>query len=112
MLYKILKSKIYPLLVTAKDLYYEGSLGLDKEIVKKAGLFGNESVLVINLSNGERFETYIIPVDEKGACVLNGGAARKGEIGDKLIVLSFVYTENPTQISPLILKVDEKNRIL
>ncbi len=111
MFYKILKSKIHHLKVTGKNLYYDGSLGLSTEIMEKASLFPGESVLVINLSNGERFETYIIPCEEKGVCILNGGAARKGEIGDRLIVLSFLYTENPKEVSPVIIKVDEENRV-
>ncbi|MEO0081288.1 MAG: aspartate 1-decarboxylase [candidate division WOR-3 bacterium] len=83
------KSKIQRLVVTDKNLRYEGSLELDRDLLKAADILPGEIVQVVNLNNGNRFETYVIPAPAgSGACVLNGGAARLGEAGDELIVMS------------------------
>ncbi|MGB9762336.1 MAG: aspartate 1-decarboxylase [Caldimicrobium sp.] len=87
---KFLKAKIHKASVTNKNLYYEGSLTLDSEIMEKAGLLPYEVVWVYNLNNGARFETYLIP-GEKGEVILNGASARLGEIGDNLIIVSYAW---------------------
>jgi len=76
--------------VTDKNLNYEGSITIDEEIMERAGLIPYERVEVYNINNGERFSTYVIP-GNRGTkeCILNGATARKGEIGDLLIVVSF-----------------------
>lgn len=113
MLSKVLKSKIYPLKVTQKNLHYEeGSIGLSKKLLREASISAYELVLVINMCNGERFETYVIPIEKDGVCVLYGGAARKGEIGDKLLVFSFLYISPEEKVTPKIVKVDESNILL
>lgn len=81
------KSKIYGLEVTYKGIGYEGSIALPEKVIKAADILPGEFVLVINENNGARFETYTIK-GNPGECGLLGGAARLGEIGDKLIVLS------------------------
>ena len=91
---KFLKSKLQGLTVTAKNLYYTGSIKLDKNFLDLANIQPYEIVLVINLSNGERFETYVIPAKKGSKIVaLQGGAARLGELGDQLIIMSFWYKE-------------------
>lgn len=92
MLRKFLRAKIHQATVTDKNLNYEGSLTLDKEIMEKAGLLPFESIWIYNLNNGARFETYLIE-GEKGQVILNGAAARLGEIGDKLILVSYAWVE-------------------
>lgn len=89
----VLKSKIHRIKVTDKNLYYEGSIGIDKELLKEVDIFPGEIVQVINLNTGARFETY---VDEspKGVCSLQGGAARLGEVGDELIILSYCIMDS------------------
>ena len=90
MLIQLCKSKIKNAIVTEKSIHYEGSIAISEEIVERANLHPGEKVLVINVNNAERFETYVI-IGEKGKSIigLNGGAARKGEIGDELIILCF-----------------------
>ncbi len=110
---KFLKSKLQGLVVTEKNLHYSGSIKLDSEFIEKGKLQPYESVLVINLSNGERFETYVIPAKKGTKTVgLQGGTARLGEVGDKLIIMSFVYiSENEKIPPPTVLLFDEKNNI-
>ncbi|MEX2689606.1 MAG: aspartate 1-decarboxylase [Candidatus Njordarchaeum guaymaensis] len=113
MLRKFLNVKLHGLVVTGKDINYQGSLTIDENIMKQAGLKPYESVLVVNINNGSRFETYLIPGD-KSQVILNGGAARLGEIGDKLIVLAFIYlNENELpSFKPKIILFNEKNEIV
>jgi aspartate 1-decarboxylase len=94
MLIEVCKSKIKEAFVTQKDLQYDGSLTISEDIVEKAGLAPGEKVLIINVNNGERMETYVILGERgKGIIGLNGGAARKGEIGDELIILAFAMID-------------------
>ncbi len=92
MLYKLLKSKLHWVRVTSKDLNYEGSIVIDSEMMEEAGILPYESVLVINVETGARFETYAIP-GSKGEVKLNGGTARLAEVGDRLIVMAFAWVE-------------------
>ncbi len=86
----MLKSKIHRATVTGADLNYEGSLTLDKDFMELADLRPFEQVKVYNISNGERFDTYVIEGrrGSKEVC-LNGAAARKGSVGDLIIVASY-----------------------
>ncbi len=94
MLRSILKSKIHRIRVTDKNLHYEGSLTIDEEILKKADLLEGEMVYVVNVTNGNRWETYVMRGKKgSGECVLNGGTARLGEIGDELIIISFALID-------------------
>lgn len=95
MFIEVLKSKIYNIKVTEVDSEcYEGSLALDRNLIEEANLRVFEKVLVVNLENGERFETYVIDGGKGGRKVaLKGAAARKGLVGDRLIVMSFQYIE-------------------
>jgi len=90
---KFLKAKIHRAMVTDKNLRYEGSLTLDAELMEKAGLLPYEAVWIYNLNNGARFETYLIP-GGKGEVILNGGAARLGEVGDELIIVAYAWLED------------------
>ena len=90
MFIKLLKSKIHLATITDKKLFYEGSLTLDKKIMEKANLKPFEAVWIYNVNNGKRFETYLIEGD-KGEVILNGAAARLGEIGDKIIIVSYAW---------------------
>ncbi len=91
---KVLKSKLQGLTVTEKNLYYTGSIKLDRNFLELANIQPYEVVLVINLNNGERFETYVIPAKKGSKTVaLQGGTARLGEIGDPLIIMSFLYKD-------------------
>ena len=89
---EVLKSKIHKAVVTQADLNYEGSLGIDQDIMDKVGLLPYEKILVSNLNNGQRLETYVIP-SERGSrsFLLNGSAARLGGVGDRIIIMNFAY---------------------
>lgn len=97
----VLKSKIAYATLTNKDLYYVGSITIDEDIMDAAGIIENEKVQIVNLNNGERIETYVIK-GERGSEVfaLNGAAARRGEIGDELFILSYA------QIDPKVEKLE------
>lgn len=109
---KFLKSKLQGLVVTGKNLKYSGSIKLDVDFMEKAGIKPYEVVLVVNLSNGERFETYVIK-GERGSRVvsLQGGAARLGEVGDELIIMSFGYFSEGEKVSPITLLYDNSNKL-
>jgi aspartate 1-decarboxylase len=114
MFVELCKSKIGNAFVTEKSLHYEGSISISEDIAEKALLYPDEKVLVINVNNGERFETYVIIGERgKGIIGLNGGAARKGEIGDELIVLSFaMYDEEEAKKQKmLVLRLKEGNTL-
>jgi len=112
MLRTILKSKISGLRVTEAELFYEGSIAIDKEILKKADILAGEKVEVLNLNNGSRSETYVI-YGEKEQVSLNGPLARSGFVGDELIILAYYLADDREieEIKPKIIRVDEKNRI-
>ncbi|MEO0021142.1 MAG: aspartate 1-decarboxylase [candidate division WOR-3 bacterium] len=112
---KLLKSKIQGLRITGKELYYEGSLQVDAALLEAAGIVPGEMVQVVNINNGERFETYVIPAGAgSGVCCLKGAAARLGEVGDQVIVMSMAYVEESELSRHRIVrvKVDENNRII
>jgi len=86
----LLRSKIHRIRVTEACLDYVGSLTVDADIMDAVGLFKNEKILCADVENGNRFETYVIP-GARGSkvCCLNGAAAHKGKVGDRLIVMAF-----------------------
>jgi aspartate 1-decarboxylase len=90
MLITVLQSKLAYVKVTQAELFYEGSITIDSEWMDSLGLVTNQQVHVVNVNNGKRFVTYVIPgkPGSKTIC-LNGPAARNGEIGDQIIVLSY-----------------------
>ena len=112
MFIKLLKSKIHMATITDKNLFYEGSLTLDRELIKKAGLKPFEAVWVYNVNNGKRFETYLIEGKE-GEVVLNGAAARMGEVGDKIIIVSYAWVseEKLKNFQTTLVYLTEKNKI-
>jgi len=104
-----LKSKIHMAKVTSKRLDYEGSITIDENLARKAGLLPDEKVLVADATNGNRFETYVI-YGEKGELCVNGAAAHLVEVGDRVIIMSFrcgILHRNPR-----IVRVDEENNII
>ncbi|MBR0198053.1 MAG: aspartate 1-decarboxylase [Kiritimatiellae bacterium] len=96
MILTLLKGKLHRIKVTQACLDYEGSLTLDPDDMEAAGIVEFEKILVANVENGNRFETYAI-CGKRGShvCCLNGAAAHKGSIGDRLIVMAFAqFTES------------------
>ena len=86
----VLKSKIHRAIITEANLNYVGSLTLDEDLMEAANLIENEKVQIVNVNNGERIETYLIKGKRgSGVCCLNGPAARRGAVGDVVIVISY-----------------------
>ena len=89
-LVEVLKSKLHRAEITGANVDYEGSLGISIDLMEAVGMLPYEKILCANQANGARFETYAIPApDGRGDIVLNGAAARLGEVGDLLTILSF-----------------------
>lgn len=115
MLRQMCKSKIHRATITEADLNYEGSLTLDPELMEAADLLAGEWVQVVNVNNGARFETYVIEGERgSGTACLNGAAARLGEVGDKVIIMSWgQFTQEETQgLVPRVVRVDDSNHIV
>ena len=90
MLTTLLKSKLLRAEVTDRALHYEGSLAIDRALMEQVGLVPYEKILVANIANGERFETYAIEAPKGSHTIsLNGAAAHKGELGDLLVIMAF-----------------------
>ena len=90
----LLKSKLLRAEVTDRALHYEGSLAIDSALMKQVGLVPYEKILVANIANGERLETYAIEAPKGSHTIsLNGAAAHKGQVGDLLVIMSFAQIE-------------------
>ena len=91
---EVLKSKIHRVKLTQTELHYVGSITIDEALMEAANMIENEKVQVVNVNNGERLETYIIKGERNsGVICLNGPAARKGFVGDHLIIISYALME-------------------
>jgi aspartate 1-decarboxylase len=110
----MLKSKIHRATITDADLNYEGSLTIDKELLNAVDLHPYERVMVYNINNGERFDTYAIEGQPgSGVIGLNGAAARKGLIGDQIIIVSYAFfsEEELNNYRPKIVLLNKSNKI-
>ena len=111
---QMLRAKIHRATVTDANLEYEGSLTVDEDLLDAAGILPFEHVMISNLNNGERFNTYAMAGKRgSGEMVLNGPTARKAVVGDKIILFCYEYysEEEAKRHRPRIIQVDEKNRI-
>jgi aspartate 1-decarboxylase len=115
MTFDMLYSKIHRATVTDANLNYIGSITIDEDLLDASALRVGQKVEIVNINNGERFSTYIIKGKRglKEMC-LNGAAARKVEIGDKIIVIAYAsYTDDELKsYTPIVVHVDEQNNIL
>jgi aspartate 1-decarboxylase len=110
----MLKSKIHRATVTEANLNYEGSITVDGALMDAAELHPFEQVMVSNLNNGERLVTYVIPGKKgSGVICLNGPTARKGVVGDIVILFSYAHYDEKEmeKFEPIIVAVDKKNQI-
>ena len=116
MFIEICKSKIHRVTVTGADLQYIGSITIDEELMDAANLIENEKVQIVNINNGERFETYVIRGKRKsGNIILNGPAARKVVVGDVIIIVSYAtidFEEAKTFVPSIIFPDTETNRLV
>ncbi|MDR0205946.1 MAG: aspartate 1-decarboxylase [Bacteroidales bacterium] len=111
---EILKSKIHQVTVTDANLHYMGSITIDEILMEEANLIENEKVHVLNLNNGERFETYVIKGKKNsGIICLNGPAARKVIVGDPIVVISYAIMdfEEAKTFKPHIIFPDKTNKL-
>jgi aspartate 1-decarboxylase len=109
MLITVLKSKIAYGTITKKDLFYVGSITIDEDIMRQANIRENEKVQVVNLNNGERLETYAIK-GKAGSKIfsLNGAAARKAEIGDKIFIISYAQINHEATLEPIVIDLEHE----
>lgn len=109
---EVLKSKLHRATVTDANLNYEGSITIDAELLKAAQMHAWEKVDVLNVNNGARFSTYIMP-GKKGEICLNGAAARMVAPGDKVIIVTYTYIQeqDAENWQPKIILLDDKNNI-
>ena len=108
------KAKIHRVKVTEAELYYEGSITIDQELLNASGILPYEKVQIVNVNNGARFETYTIPGKRKsGVICLNGPAARMGSVGDEIIIISYAEFEDKEALGyePTVVLVDSRNMI-
>jgi len=95
MLIEMLKAKIHRVTVTQAELNYVGSITIDQDLLDAAGIRVHEKVAIVDVNNGERFETYTIAGERgSGTICLNGAAARKVQVGDIIIIISYCYLTN------------------
>lgn len=108
---QVLLAKIHRATVTEADVNYVGSITIDQDLMDKVGMLPGELVHVWNGTNGERLETYTI-AGERGSRIIqmNGPAALRCRVGDKIVIASFLLTDEPEAIQPKVALVDDENR--
>jgi aspartate 1-decarboxylase len=111
---EILKSKIHRVRISQADLNYVGSVTIDEDLMDAADLIENEKVQIVNINNGERLETYVIKgIRGSGMVCLNGPAARKAQVGDIIIIITYAMVEKnkAKDYKPIILFPNSNNRL-
>ncbi|MCU0430311.1 MAG: aspartate 1-decarboxylase [Cytophagaceae bacterium] len=112
---QILKSKIHRVKVTQAELHYVGSITIDEALMEASNIIENEKVQIVNINNGERFETYVIKgARNSGTICLNGPAARKVQVGDIVIVIAYATMdfEEAKTWKPTLIFPNENNQIV
>mgnify|MGYP001157461004 CR=1 FL=1 len=110
----MLRAKLHRATVTEADLHYEGSCGIDEDLLDAADMREYEQIDLYNVQNGERFSTYIIKAPRgSGAISLNGAAARKAHVGDLLIICTYapMTDDEAGRWKPRLVLLDERNRV-
>lgn len=114
MMVQVHKAKIHRATVTQADLNYMGSITIDEKLLEATGIIENERVQVVNITNGERLETYVIKGERgSGEICLNGAAARKVAVGDLVIIISYAFMdyEEAKNLKPKMVIPDANNQI-
>ena len=112
---EVLKSKIHRVKITQAELHYVGSITIDEDLMDAADLIENEKVQIVNINNGERLETYVIKGKRgTGEICLNGPAARKAQVGDIVIIISYcsLETKEAKSHEPIVIFPDENNKVI
>ena len=110
----VLKSKVHRAVITEANLNYVGSLTLDEDLMDAANMIENEKVQIVNVNNGERLETYLIKGKRgSGTVCLNGPAARKGAVGDVVVIISYATMdfEEAKKFKPAVVFPKEENKL-
>ena len=111
---EILKSKIHRVKITQAELHYVGSITIDEALMEAADIVANEKVQVVNINNGERLETYVIKGERNsGEVCLNGPAARKAQVGDIVIIITYASIEKTDAAShvPILVFPNDNNQL-
>ena len=111
----MMKGKIHRATVTQADLHYEGSISIDRDLLDLSGILPNEQVDILNITNGERFTTYAITAPRGSKTFgLNGAAARRVQLGDKIIIITYAQMEAEVAKSfePKVVLLDENNEVV
>ena len=114
MMIEVMKSKLHCVTVTEANLHYMGSITIDEDLMDAANMIAGEKVQVLDNNNGERFETYIIKGERGSGCIcLNGAAARRVQVGDVVIVISYALMdfEEAKQFKPKVVFPKEGNQL-
>tara|TARA_R110002020_G_scaffold75781_1_gene192554 strand:+ start:1279 stop:1626 length:348 start_codon:yes stop_codon:yes gene_type:complete len=112
---QVLKSKIHRVKITQAELHYVGSITIDEDLMDAANLIENEKVQIVNVNNGERLETYVITGERgSGQVCLNGPAARKAQVGDIVIIISYagMELEEAKKFKPVLIFPDDQNKLI
>lgn len=112
---QLLKSKIHRVKITQAELHYVGSITIDEDLMEASNIIENEKVQIVNVNNGERLETYVIKGERgRGQVCLNGPAARKAQVGDVVIIISYASMdfEEAKSYKPVVIFPDENNRLI
>jgi len=115
MLLTMMKAKIHRAVVTQADLHYEGSISIDQDLLDQANILPNEQVDILNINNGERFTTYAISAPRGSKTFgLNGAAARRVQVGDKVIIITYAQMEAEAAktYEPTVVLMDDNNDVL
>jgi len=115
MFIEVVKSKIHRVKITEAELHYVGSITIDESLMEAANIIENEKVQVVNINNGERIETYVIKGERGGGGIcLNGPAARKGHVGDIVIIIAYGFMDfkEATSFKPVLVFPDENNQLI
>jgi aspartate 1-decarboxylase len=111
---EVMKSKIHRVRISQAELHYVGSITIDEDLMEASNLYENEKVQIVNINNGERLETYVIKGERgSGMVCLNGPAARKAQVGDIIIIISYALIDADTikDHQPIVIFPDENNRL-
>ena len=111
---EVFKSKIHRVKITQAELHYVGSITIDEDLMEAANVIEGEKVQIVNVNNGERLETYVIKGERgSGMICLNGPAARKAQVGDIVIIISYAIMdfEEAKKFKPTVIFPDQNNRL-
>lgn len=114
MFIQVLKSKLHRVKITQAELHYVGSITIDEDLMDAAKLIEGEKVQIVNVNNGERLETYVIKGERgSGMICMNGPAARKVQVGDIIIIISYAMMalEEAKKYTPAVVFPDESNKL-